>query len=246
MTALYDAIGRTYAQHRRVDERIAAPIWDAIRDSASVVNVGAGAGSYEPRDRHVVAVEPSATMIAQRAAGLAPAVQATAEALPFACGSFDAVMAVLTIHHWRDIRAGLRECVRVARRRIVLFTWDPASEGLWLLRDYFPALQARDRTRFPSIATIESVVGPLEVRAVPIPADCTDGFLGAYWRRPASYLDAGVRQGMSTFARSDIDLSPFAQLGSDLHSGEWARRYALLAKMESLDLGYRLLVRHLT
>ena len=242
MTAHYDTIGRTYARHRHVDERIAEPIWRALGDTTSVVNVGAGTGLYEPRGTTVIAVEPSATMIAQRTERLAPAVRAVAEALPFARGSFDSVMAVLTMHHWRDIQAGLNECARVARRRVVVFTWDPEAEGLWLLRDYFPALLARDRTRFPSIQSIEAVLGPLEIITVPSPADCSDGFLGAYWRRPAAYLDRGVREGMSAFAPAGINLQPFAQLEADLASGEWARRYASIAGAPALDLGYRVLV----
>ncbi len=244
MTAVYDTIGRTYARRRRADERIARIIRDALGDSTSVLNIGAGTGAYEPHRGDVVAVEPSATMIAQRAENLAPVVRAVAEHLPFARDRFDGVMAILTMHHWRDVHAGLAECLRVARRRIVLLTWDPESEGLWLLRDYFPAMLARDRERFPSLASMGAVLGPLQVIPVPIPSDCTDGFLGAYWRRPAAYLDPAVREGMSAFAHGDVNLQPLEQLDADLASGAWAHRHETMLRADTLDLGYRLVVVH--
>jgi SAM-dependent methyltransferase len=207
-----------------------------------VVNVGAGAGSYEPSDRSVMAVEPSATMLAQRAPHAAPAIRARAEALPFAAESFDAALAVLTIHHWADQHRGLAECVRVARQRVVLLTWDPASDGFWLVQEYFPDLLAHDRQIFPRLDTLALILGEIDVRPVPIPGDCIDGFLGAFWRRPAAYLDPAVRSGMSSFARLRDPAESIERLRADLASGDWARRHAALSGRSELDVGYRLVI----
>lgn len=240
--ARYDDIGRAYARRRRPDPRIARILTSALGGARSVVNVGAGAGSYEPADRAVVAVEPSAVMIAQRPAGAAPAVRASAESLPFSDAAFDAALAVLTVHHWSDRRAGLAEMRRVARDRVVILTWDPAHAGFWLVRDYFPDLVESDRSIFPPLAEIEAALGQTEVSVVPVPHDCLDGFLGAYWRRPAEYLDEGARAGISTFSRIG-DIAPrLARLRADLESGRWAAKNAGLLDLEELDLGYRLVV----
>ena len=171
----YDAIGTGYSRYRLPDARIAAHLSAAFGDAESVLNVGAGTGSYEPTGRRVVAVEPSATMIAQRPAGSAPVVQASAESLPFADGEFDAAMAVLTVHHWSDWRRGLAEMTRVARS-VVLLTWDPAHEGFWLTQDYVPGILALDQRIFPPLDALASALGGADVRPVPIPHDCTDGF----------------------------------------------------------------------
>jgi SAM-dependent methyltransferase len=173
--SLYDAIGRTYAASRREDPRIALAIRTALGDAASIVNVGAGAGSYEPSDRRVVAVEPSATMLAQRPATAAPAIQASAEELPFPDAEFDAAMAVLTIHHWADRRRGLAEMRRVARDRIVLFVRDPDACRWWWLYEYFPAAQRLLAARETRLERIAEVLGELEVVPVPIPADAGTG-----------------------------------------------------------------------
>jgi SAM-dependent methyltransferase len=169
---LYDKIGPGYARHRHPDKRIVAALHTALGDAVSVVNVGAGSGAYEPTDRHLIAVEPSTNMLALRGPTAAPAVQARAEALPFNDRCVDAVLAVLTIHHWADQAMGLRECARIARARVVVFTWDPTSEGFWLVQDYLPAFLAHDRTQFPSIETLCTVFGPSahpEISPVPIP-----------------------------------------------------------------------------
>jgi SAM-dependent methyltransferase len=237
--ALYDSIGRGYARHRRADPRLAARIHAALGDARTVVNVGAGAGSYEPAGRRVVAAEPSAVMVRQRAPGSAPAVRASADALPFHDGAFDAAMAVLTLHHWPDWRRGLREMRRVARRT-VLFTWDPAAPGFWLVQDYFPAVLEVDRPVFPTFDEIAGVLGPVDVQPVPIPADCTDGFLAAYWRRPEAYLDADLRGAISVFARIPDLATPLARLAADLADGTWARRWGSLLEQTELDAGYRL------
>lgn len=241
MSELYDAIGAGYAARRRPDPRIAAAIARALGDAASVVNVGAGAGSYEPADRAVVAVEPSHAMIRQRPPRAATVIQGSATDLPFRDGVFAAALAVLTVHHWRDRVRGLAEMVRVTRERVVIVTWDPASAGFWLVDDYFPEIVAVDRTIFPPLAELARVLGGLAVTPLPVPYDCTDGFLGAYWRRPAAYLDDDVRAAISTFAK--IDARPgLARLGRDLADGAWARRHGRLLACSELDLGYRLVV----
>jgi SAM-dependent methyltransferase len=244
MAARYDAIGRTYSATRGTDPRIAARIWDALGDARTVVNVGAGTGSYEPPDRDVTAVEPSAVMIAQRPPGAAPAVQASAEALPFEDASFDAAMAVLTLHHWSDLRGGCAELRRVARDRVVVFSWDPTYVGrMWLGPEYFPQYSRENAEGFPSLAEQAAALGA-EAEVVPIPWDCRDGFFSAFWRRPEAYLDPAVRAGISTLAkRSEDELAEgLARLRADLESGAWARRHADLLERDELDLGYRLLV----
>ena len=240
---LYDAIGHGYSVQRRPDSRVAAAIARALGDAESVLNVGAGAGSYEPDDRRVVAVEPAWSMIRQRAAGAAPVVQASAVDLPFKDGAFASALAILTIHHWPDRPRGLAELARVARRRVVALTWDPATTlGFWLVDDYFPEIVALDRPLFPSLADFERAWGALDVRPVPVPHDCVDGFLGAYWRRPAAYLDAGVRAAISTFSKlRDVERG-LARLRRDLDDGTWTRRHGHLLERTELDLGYRLVV----
>jgi SAM-dependent methyltransferase len=241
MSAHYDAIGGAYGQFRRPDPRIAASVLRALADAASVVNVGAGAGSYEPRDRPVVAIEPSVTMVRQRPPAAAPVVRACATALPLRDGSFDASLAILTVHHWPDKAKGLRELRRVARRRVVVLTWDPATPGFWLA-EYFPAIRDADRLIFPALETLREELGRVSVIDVPIPHDCSDGFLGAYWRRPASYLDAGARSAISAFSRLPDLEQGLSRLAADLRSGEWHRRHGSLLGESALDLGYRLVV----
>jgi SAM-dependent methyltransferase len=239
---LYDHIGINYATHRRPDSRIAAAIVDALGAARTVLNVGAGAGSYEPTDRRVLAVEPSPEMIRQRQPGAAPVVQASATALPFADGAFDATLAVLTLHHWPDRARGLAELRRVARERAVILTWAADAAPFWLTDDYFPELVAVDRAIFDSIETLRRALGPIEVRPVPIPHDCVDGFLGCYWRRPEAYLDPAVRGAMSTFTKIGDVEAGVARLRRDLDDGTWRRRHGALLDRDSLDLGYRLIV----
>lgn len=240
MTAIYDTIGLNYADLRRPDPRIGKAILDAIGPCDTLLNVGAGTGSYEPDDRSVTAVEPSAEMIRKRPAGAAPAVQASADDLPFADDSFDAVMAILTIHHWPDKAAGLRELRRVTRGRVVLLTFDPASRP-WLT-DYLPGLAALDEAQMPPLSDYERWLGPVRIEPVPVPHDCSDGFLYAYWRRPQAYLDPRTRSGSSSFwALPDVS-EGIAHLADDLASGAWERRYADLLTLDTYDAGYRLVV----
>ncbi|HYH81350.1 MAG TPA: class I SAM-dependent methyltransferase [Longimicrobium sp.] len=239
---LYDTIGRGYAAHRRPDPRIAARIEAALGDAASVLNVGAGTGSYEPAGRRVAAVEPSAVMAGQRAAGAAPVVRAWAEALPFRNGSFDAAMGVLTLHHWRDWRRGVAEMRRVAPGRVVLLTWDPDSFGTWLTDEYFPEVLPADRAIVPTLPDLIGALDAADVLPVPIPADCTDGFLAAYWRRPAAYLEPAVRAAISVFARIPDPTPALARLAADLADGTWERRWGTHLPADELDVGYRLVV----
>lgn len=240
-TQLYDRIGGGYASYRRPDPRIAARIRHALGGARTVVNVGAGAGSYEPEVR-VVAVEPSATMVAQRPAGAAPAVRASALALPFRADAFDAALAVLTLHHWPEWRVGVAEMARVARERVVILTFDADAESFWLVRDYFPAIRELDRRWMPPVAEVADALGGADVVPVPVPWDCIDGFLGAYWRRPQAYLDADVRGAISAFGLIDGVEEGIARLRRDLEDGTWARRNADLEAREELDIGYRLVV----
>jgi SAM-dependent methyltransferase len=239
--ATYDIIGEGYTRRRQPDPRIAAIISSALGSARSVINVGAGAGSYEPTDRTVLAVEPSEVMIRQRPPEAAPCRQGSAEALPAEDGAFDAAMAVLTIHHWSDWRAGLKEMRRVARHRIILLTFDAESSNFWLTRDYFPEILAMDRRIMPPLGAVADELGSYESRPVFIPHDCSDGFFGAYWRRPEVYLDPISRQSMSPFTKIDA-ADGLARLANDLGSGVWRRDNADILQRDALDVGYRLLL----
>ena len=240
MVAKYDTIGINYAQLRKPDPRIAKAIWAALADAETVLNVGAGAGSYEPPDRKVTAVEPSLEMIRKRGPSAAEVIQASAGDLPFEDDAFDASMAILTVHHWPDKAAGLREMRRVTRGRIVLLTFDPASRP-WLT-DYLPQLAVLDEAQMPAMSDYQEWLGNVRVSPVLVPRDCTDGFLYAYWRRPEAYLDARIRSGSSSFwAISDAETG-LGRLKQDLATGEWERRYKDLLSMDAYDAGYRLVV----
>lgn len=238
---LYDTIGGNYAQVRRPDPRIAAAIAAALGDATSVVNIGAGTGAYEPHDRTVIAVEPSAVMIRQRPADAAPCLQGFAEALPLETASVDAAMAVLSAHHWTDLEGGLREMARVARKRAVLLTWVPDAAPFWLVEDYFPEIAVNDRKIFPRAADLTAllkrIIGPVQMTPVLIPHDCTDTY-GAYWRRPDAYLNPDIRGAMSVFAGIDAEAG-LAKLRADLVSGRWAERNRHLLALDALDLGFR-------
>jgi SAM-dependent methyltransferase len=242
---LYDTIGATYTVTRRTEPRIAARVWAALGDARTVLNVGAGTGSYEPSGRDVTAVEPSAVMRAQRPAGAAPCVAAAAESLPFADQSFDAAMAFSTIHHWQDPIAGLREMRRVARR-VVVFTHDSSAAGwhrrFWLTRDYLPEV-AEFLVGRPSLTEQADAIGA-RVEPVLIPWDCADGFFEAYWRRPEAYLDDRVRRGVSVWAKvgPEVEQRAVRSLRADLVSGQWAERNSDLVALDAAELGLRLLV----
>jgi SAM-dependent methyltransferase len=241
----YDDIGRTYARARRADPRIMAQILTALGGAETVVNIGAGTGNYEPVDRPVVAVEPSGTMIGQRAPGAAPVVRGVAERLPFPDDSFDAAMAVLTVHHWTDQGAGLREMRRVAGRQVI-FAFDPSTSGTyWLVDDYFPEYRALESEwRAPTPADIGHHLDVDRVEVIPVPGDCTDGFGGAYWKRPEAHLDPVVRAGMSWIAQLDpaVVERNVARLAAELADGRWEAKYGHLRGRDTIDLGYRLVV----
>jgi SAM-dependent methyltransferase len=240
----YDLFGQTYRVIRRPDPRIARTIFHALGDAPTVLNVGAGTGSYEPTDRWVLAVEPSATMLSQRPPDASPAIRASAESLPLPDDFVDASMALMTLHHWADWRAGVREMKRVTRKRIVIWTFDPAAiADFWLVRDYLPELLELEVARCPpmgdQVDALQAYVEP-----VPIPRDCFDGVLGAYWARPESYLDPLVRSGISLFylLSRGVLARALQRLARDLKSGRWHRRNADLQRLPELDVGYRLLV----
>jgi SAM-dependent methyltransferase len=241
--APYDRLGRGYSRVRCPDPRIAERIYAALGTARTVVNVGAGTGSYEPEGREVTAVEPSAEMIAQRPPGSAPVVQASAEDLPFAEGSFDASLAVLTAHHWADLGAGLSEMRRVSRERIVIVTFDPeALAQLWISRDYFPEMLALKRRSGATSGELAKLLAGATVEPIPVPRDCTDLFFAALWARPEKLFDEEVLkpmwvwQGISAEARR----SGRERLRADLESGAWEERYGHLRALPTLDVGLRL------
>lgn len=238
-SASYDTIGVNYSDLRKPDSRIGRAIGRALGSAGTVLNVGAGAGSYEPADRQVTAIEPSAEMIRQRGASAAPVVRGCAEDLPFDDKSFDASMAILTVHHWADKAKGLEEMRRVTRGPVVVLTFDASHRGAWLA-DYFPELVALDEAIMPRMTDYGDWLGPVKISTIPIPHDCTDGFLYAYWRRPAAYLDPGIRAAMSSFWALDNISEGLRKLAGDLETGAWARRYADLLDLDACDLGYRL------
>jgi SAM-dependent methyltransferase len=242
---LYDTIGAAYTVTRRTEPRIAAQVWAALGDARTVLNVGAGTGSYEPSDRHVLAVEPSALMRSQRPPDAAPCLVGSAESLPFDDQTFDAAMAFATVHHWQDPIAGLREMRRVARR-VVMFTHDTSDAGwlhrFWLTRDYLPEVADLVAGR-PSLTALAGAIGA-RIEPVLIPWDCVDGFFEAYWRRPEAYLDENVRRGVSVWARVGPDAEQRAVRGlrDDLASGRWAERNQELVDLDAAELGLRLLI----
>jgi SAM-dependent methyltransferase len=247
-TALYDRIGIGYAGVRRPDPRWAAAIRAAVGDARSVINVGAGAGSYEPADVPLLAVEPSAAMRAQRPAGAAPCLIGRAEELPFDTGQFDVALAVLTVHHWSDLAAGIAELRRVARRFVVV-TYDMAVQReFWLTREYLPEIAEAEESRVPSLPYLTELLGTdapevPDVRVLPVWHDFTDGFMTAFWRRPDAYLDPARRRSCSAFALTDPGAVErgIGRLRADLESGAWARRHAGLLERDRIDAGFRLI-----
>lgn len=240
MSPIYDDIGINYADLRVPDPHIATVIHAALGEERTILNVGAGTGAYEPPGRDVTAIEPSAAMIARRPAGRAQVIQGVAERLPFPDNSFDASMAVLTVHHWSDVRQGLDEMRRVTRGPVVILTFDP-SQRPWLT-DYFPRLITLDEAKMPPMALYEACLGAVTIEPELIPEDCTDGFLYAYWKRPQAYLDERIRSGSSSFwAISEVS-DGVARLREDLASGTWHTKCAELATVDAYDAGYRMIV----
>jgi SAM-dependent methyltransferase len=239
----YELFGSGYGTFRRPDPRIAARIDAALGSARTILNVGAGTGSYEPADRCVTALEPSWQMITHRAPGTAPVARGGAEALPFPDQAFDATLAVFTIQHWTDLQAGLDEMRRVSRRQVI-FTFDVTRQREhWLAGDYIPAAADLEDNRAATLEEVIAGLGGAHIEAVPIPGDCVDGFGGAYWRRPAAYLDPEVRSNISSLLMLDSwQIDPgVARLGTELGSGEWERKYGHLLELDELDLGYCLI-----
>lgn len=244
MTEVYDRIGRSYSRTRQEDPRIAAQVFEGLGDAVTVVNVGAGTGSYEPRDRDVVAVEPSMEMVRQRRAGSAPVVRGVAEALPFAHRHFDAALAVLTVHHWTDPAGGLRELRRVSSRQVVFFFEPLLVHGFWGL-DYFPeAKELPSELDPPDEPLFRKHLDVREVRTLLVPNDCLDGFGAAFWARPEAYLDPDVQAGMSWLALLPEDVRALGtdRLRKDLESGAWDERHGHLRSEPHYDAGYRLAI----
>jgi len=217
-------------------------IEEALGDAETVLNVGAGTGSYEPADRQVVAIEPSEVMLAQHSGSRR--VQGEAESLPFPDVSFDAAMAILTVHHWQNLIRGLMELKRVAERQVI-FTWDPDHDRrLWIATEYVPAIIAMEAGRFATVSRIVATLHAHTVHRFEIPHDFTDGFQAAFWRRPEAYLDPRIRAASSTFASlpSELVEPGIAQLRRDLKSGVWAREHSGLLGLNSVDYGYRVVV----
>jgi SAM-dependent methyltransferase len=240
----YDRAGAGHARQRRTDPRIAGQVHAALGTACTVVNVGAGAASYEPDDRYVIAVEPSAVMRAQRPAHR-PAVHGTAERLPLDDNCVDAAMATLTIHQWRDKAAGLREMRRVSRGPVVILTFDGVQLRRFWLADYLPELIAAEAARYPDLAEIRHILGGTSrVEQVPVPVDCVDGFVGAFYGRPERLLDPEVRAAQSSwgFGPAERTGAGLAQLERDLRSGVWDRRHGALRSQPSCDVAVRLIV----
>ena len=241
----YDNRGQTYARERRTDPRIAALVHQGLGSARTVLNIGAGAGSYEPLDRYVLAIEPSATMRAQRPAHLSPAVDGVAEKLPLDDQSVDASMAMVTVHQWKDYKKGLSELRRVTRGSIVLLTLDGDALDRFWLADYAPELIVADRRRFPSIHLIcEFLGGKTEVQTVPVPIDCEDGFNEAFYARPERFLDSAVRRSQSGwgFVGDGVEERVVKALGDDLRSGAWEQKYGKWRQQPFFEGSLRLIV----
>lgn len=239
----YDSVGANYTDFRRADPRIEARVWAALGDARSVVNVGAGGGSYEPRDREVIAIEPSPVMIAQRPADAAPVLRGVAEALPLDDESVDAAMGTLTIHHWSDLAAGLAEMRRVARRRIVLLTIDATRNAeIWTLAEYFPEAMRAEEEKMPSMQELEALLPEATIEAVPMPSRCQDEFTSALWDRPEMFLDPAVLRASSLWHTLSPETIARGQerLRADLESGRWDERFGHLRTLPELDIGLRL------
>ena len=243
----YDRIGHGYARHRREDPRIAARIRAALGGAESVVNVGSGAGSYEPAAPLVLAVEPSQVMVSQRAASRTPTIRALAQALPLRDDSVDSAMSVLSLHHWAPhAEAGVREMRRVARGRVVIVTIDAEVSGeMWLMAEYLHEVAELDRRIFPPVDVIRGWLGGhAEVVVVPVPADTCDWTLMSFWAHPERVLDASARAATSGFARMtpQVVQRVVRAVTEDLRSGTWDDRHGELRRTKELDVGLRLVV----
>ncbi|MGB0385176.1 MAG: class I SAM-dependent methyltransferase [Ardenticatenaceae bacterium] len=241
MDAIYDKIGITYSVTRCTDPKIAKQLYSELQGAARIVNIGAGTGSYEPKNVELVAVEPSAKMIAQRKDGSHPVEKAFAEKLPFEDNSFSHAMTVLSMHHWENRALAFSEINRVATEKFVAITWDPKSDPFWLTRDYFPEIYEMDKPIFPDLEELKEHFDDVKMRPLLIPSDCKDGLLAAFWKRPDAYLTSQVRQATSAFAKLKNLSEGLQKLEDDLASGAWAKNNHAILGLSSLDVGYRII-----
>jgi SAM-dependent methyltransferase len=242
---IYNAIGGNYSLHRKTDPTIYSLIQKSLAMCETILNVGAGTGCYEPPNC-TLALEPSPTMVAQRPKGSAPCIMGVAENLPLLDQSFDGSLACLTIHHWSDLAAGLAEMCRVTRKRVVLLTWSPQlSPEFWLTRDYMPEIVDVYKPRLPTIEELQRILGDIDVQPVLIPEDCQDAFVGAFWKRPAAFLDPLIQQANSAMAQLDAEVLSrgIDRLRNDLQSGRWSIRNSELQDLTALDVGIRLVIK---
>ena len=239
--AHYDEIGLGYAIRRCTDPTIYAALARELETATTLLNIGAGAGSYEPSDASLVALEPAWTMLTQRPSTAHPAVQGNAEQLPFPDKSFSHCMTVLSMHHWQNRARAFAEINRVTKERFVAISWNPEASPFWLTRDYFPGIHAHDVDIFPGLAELHAHFDELQVQALPIPENCEDGFLAAFWKRPEAYLSEEIRQSISSFAALPQLQQGLAALRTDLDSGRWASRNADVLAGSTLDAGYWLI-----
>ncbi len=242
MKALYDKIGKNYSVGRQTDPVIASNIFQFLTGSNSIVNIGAGAGSYEPRSMNLVAIEPSLEMINQRPADASPVIKAFVESLPFEDDSFSHSMTVLSMHHWKDRKVAFGEVKRVTTKRFIAVTWNPSSDPYWLTEEYFPEIHSIDQSIFPSLDELATAFPGMKFYPLPIPANCIDGFTAAYWARPHAYLDPQVRSRMSTFSKIENLYTGLKKLSADLKSDYWEKRYTQLQALNQLDVGYTVAV----
>lgn len=238
MEPKYDNIGIGYSKRRMSDPEIARQLNSKLQGATRILNIGAGTGSYEPKNIDLVAVEPSAKMIAQRDPGSHPVVQSFAESLPFENNSFSHTMTVLSMHHWSDRKQAYSEINRVTTKKFIAISWNPDSEPFWLTKEYFPEIYETDLTIFPSIEDIKNSFKNVEISPLLIPFDCQDGFLAAYWRRPEAYLDKEVRNSISTFSKLEKLKQGLAKLESDLKQGIWETKNKSILESKWLDAGY--------
>ena len=242
MNEPYDQIGKGYSVARKADPRIKQAIDDALMGAESILNIGAGAGSYEPEGANLMALEPSQEMIKQRRAGAAPCIRGCAEHLPFNAREFSHTMTILSMHHWSDRQIAYKEIKRVTRERFIALTWNPNSAPFWLTEDYFPEIHKKDCEIFPTTDELRESFAGIQFYPLPIPFDCTDGFTAAYWARPHAYLEPEVRAGMSTFVKMTDPAPGLERLKADLRSGTWQQKYSTLQTLKAFDAGYVLAI----
>lgn len=240
----YNSLAIRYRYYRKPDPRIAERIHFHLQGAQRILNVGAGMGSYEPENCKIVAIEPSHEMISKRKNSKATLIEGFAENLPFKDNQFDCSMAILTLHHWSNVVLGLKEMKRVTKDKIVILTWIGYENNFWLI-DYIPEIQKIDDNLFPTLEDLQEILGDISIETVEIPYDCTDGFMCAYWGRPEMYLDPNARKAISTFSRISELQDGLNNLHDDIKSGTWSKKYGHLLLKDSLDLGYRLVVKNL-